>query len=116
MPVPAVVEAAHAVGRPGHDMRDARCDLLLAAGATERLRRARAADPADEPLTVTVRLTAGSPPDGTLQVKCCALGTSSMLSGHSPSVSAAVAVARAPGQVRRRCGIRALPYDPGNGR
>ncbi len=56
VPVPAVRDVEHPVGRPGHDVRDARRDLLLAARAAVALDRDAPVDRADEPLAVRVRL------------------------------------------------------------
>ena len=82
MPVATVVQSAHTFSRPGNDVRDTRRDLLLAARAPERPRRAGTADSPDEPLTVTVRLAARRPADGPVQVEPGVLATSTMGSGH----------------------------------
>jgi hypothetical protein len=90
----AVIQATQAISRPGDNVRYARWNHLLAAGAPEGLGRTRAADPADEPFTITVRLTAGCSADGALQIKLGALGTSAMLSGHAPIVSVTLGLRR----------------------
>ena len=85
--MPAIVQAAHAVGGPGNDMRYAVCNLLLAARAAEGLGRAGAADPAYEPLAIAVRLAAWHPADGSVQIELGALRASAMRSGHAAIVA-----------------------------
>jgi hypothetical protein len=87
VPVAAVIQATQAISRPGNDVRHARLHHLLAAGAPEGLGSTRAADPADEPFAISVRLTPRGSADGPLQIKLGALGTSAMWSGHAPIVS-----------------------------
>jgi hypothetical protein len=82
----AVIQAAHALGRPGHDMRYAGCHFLLAARAPEGPRRPGTADPADEPLAVAVGLPTGDPADGSAEVELGALTASAMGSRHGPSL------------------------------
>jgi hypothetical protein len=84
--VPPVVQAAYALGWPGHDMGYAGCHFLLTAGAPKRPRRAGTADPANEPLAVAVRLTAFDPADGSVKVEPGVLTASAMGSGHGSSV------------------------------
>ena len=74
----SVVQATHAVSRPGNDVRCAGCHLLLTARAPEGLGRAGATDPADKPLTVAVGLAARGSANGALQVELAALATSAM--------------------------------------
>ena len=84
--MPTVLQATHPISRPGNDMRYAGRHLLLTARAPEGLVRAGPADPADEPLTIAVGLTARGPSDGTVQIELGALWTSAMSSGHGSSV------------------------------
>ncbi len=74
----SVVQATHAVSRPGNDVSCASCHLLLTARAPEGLCRAGATDPADKPLTVAVDLPARGSTNGTLQIELAALATSVM--------------------------------------
>src|SRR5450631_218756 len=108
VPMPAVVQAAHAFGRPGHDMRYARRQLLLAARTPVGLGRTGATDPADEPFAVAVGLTAFDPTDGSVEVELGDLKTSTMGSGHATTIAGTGA--------RRRCGTHAPPCDRGSGR
>src|SRR5581483_1726688 len=69
VPVPALLHAdapGHpgAVGGPGHHVRGARHDLLVAPGAAVRLGRPRAGDAADHPVAVRPRLGALGPGHG----------------------------------------------------
>ena len=119
--MPAIVQAAHAVGGPGNDMRYAVCNLLLAARAAEGLGRAGATDPAYEPFAIAVRLTARHPADGSVQIELGAFRASAMRSGHAPIVAGsgkrkATADAAEAVELRRRSGSRVPPYDRGNGR
>src|SRR5690242_13665894 len=52
------------VGGPGHHVRGARHDLLVAAGAAVRLGRPRTGDAADDPVAVRPRLGALGPGHG----------------------------------------------------
>ena len=87
MPVSAVPEATHAVGRPGNDMRYAGRHLLLAARTPEGPVRSGPRDPADEPFPVTVGLSAFDPTDGAVQVELGVLPASAMGAGHTPIVA-----------------------------
>lgn len=80
--MPTITQTAHAISRPGNDMRYAGCDLLLTAGAAVGLGRVDPGDPADEPLAVAVGLTPLGPPDGSVQIELGALVASAMGSGH----------------------------------
>lgn len=82
-----VLQPAHTVSRPGHDMCGAGHHLLLTARAPEGLRSTGAADPADEPFAVAVGLAAWNTADGTFEVELGALGASAMWSGHVPIVA-----------------------------
>jgi hypothetical protein len=84
--MPAVAQPTHAVGRPGNDMRYAGCHLLLAARAPVGLGRVGARDPADEPLAVTVELTAFDPTDGSVQIKPGVLAAAAVGSSHPTSL------------------------------
>ena len=90
MPVPAVVEPAHAVGRPGNDMRYAGYHLLLASRAPVGLGRVGAGDPADEPVAVTVGLAAFDPTDGSPHIKLGSLVASAVGSGHRPIIAGGI--------------------------
>lgn len=85
--MPAVVNSAHTLGRPRHDVRYAGCHLLLTARAPEGPVRAGATDPTDEPLAVAVGLPALTPTDGSLQVEPGVLTTSAVGSGHESIVA-----------------------------
>ena len=96
MPVATVVHTAHTLGRPGNDVRDTWRNLLLAAGAPERPRRAGTADSPDEPLTVAVRLAAGGPADRPVQVERGLLAPSAIGSGHDLIVAGSALDGRGP--------------------
>lgn len=85
----AVRQAPDAISRPGDDVRYGGCDLLLTARASVGPCGAGAADPADEPFTVTMGLTARGPADGTVQIELGALTTSAMWTGHTSIVAGA---------------------------
>jgi hypothetical protein len=85
--MPTVAQAAHAVSRPGNDMRYAGCHLLLAARTPVGLGRVGSGDPPDEPLAVAVGLTAFDPTDGPVHVKPGVLTAAAMGSGHAPIVA-----------------------------
>lgn len=89
MPVPAVVQTTHALGRPRNHMRYSGCYLLLTTRAPEGPFRAGAADPTDEPLAVAVGLTAFDPTDGSFKIKPGVLTASAVGSGHAPIVAGA---------------------------
>ena len=80
--MPAVIHAAHAIGRPGNNMRYAGQYLLLAPRTQERPGRAGPGDPADEPFTVAVGLPTLDPADSPTQIETGVLATSAMRSGH----------------------------------
>lgn len=87
MPVPAVVQTTHALGRPRNHMRCSGCYLLLTTRAPEGPVRAGAADPTDEPFAVAVQLPAPSPADCSLKIKPGVLTASAVGSGHAPIVA-----------------------------
>ena len=117
MPVSAVIQATQSISRPGNDVRYSRWHHLLAARAPERLGRARAADTADEPFAITVRLTARGSTDSAFEIKLGALGTSAMWSGHAPlSQSRWYYALSGDGDPRRTYGSLGPPSDPGIGR
>jgi len=83
----AVVQAAHAISWPGHDVWHPGQHLLLTAGTEERPGRAGTGDPADEPFAVAVRLPTLHPADSPTQIEPGALTASTMGAGHPPSLS-----------------------------
>jgi len=99
--MPAVVQATHALGRPGNDMRHAGRHLLLASRTPVGLGGTGAADPADDPFAVAIGLTAREPTNGSGQIELGVLTTSAMGSGHAPIVAGT--------GPKRWCGTRAPP-------
>ena len=102
VPVPAVLEAAVRVGRPGDDVANARADLVVAAGAAVGLARPVPRHAAYHPLAVGPLLVPRpAQPAGRWQGF---LATAAVLSWHGESTSQRVSVRRSRGSRGRSCG------------